>query len=118
MLLPEPRLDTLIDQLRAMRPRDRRAVLAWLGAEERNRVRALLRRDPTAAAPVAAPFSPDIAARIAALDTGGPHGLASAAGEALAKTLDQDRTRKAPPKRAASLVDTLATLVGSRRSLP
>jgi hypothetical protein len=66
MLLAEPRLDTLIEQLRRLPGADRRAILALLSPHERERVRARLRGAVGAAARPVTPFSADIAARIAA----------------------------------------------------
>lgn len=68
MSLPEERFDRLIAQLRAMSRIDRNAILARLDRAERQRIRAkLLRHDYVRAAPTS-PYSPDIAARLAAAD--------------------------------------------------
>src|SRR4051812_1024970 len=62
MLLPEARLDTLLDQLRALPAGDRKAVLARLTPHEREQVRARLRGAPPPRP--ASPWSPDIADRV------------------------------------------------------
>jgi hypothetical protein len=66
MLLPEARLDTLIDQLKGLPGPDRRAILARLTPRERGTVRARLRGATESAATPASPFSADIAARLSA----------------------------------------------------
>lgn len=68
MLLPEDGLERLVEQLRTMSGADRKAILARLEGEERRRVRARLVRRPEVAAEPVSPYSPDIAARIAAAD--------------------------------------------------
>ncbi len=63
MLLPEARLDTLLDQLRMLPAGDRKAVLAKLSARERAQIRAKLRGAPPPRP--TSPWSPDIADRVA-----------------------------------------------------
>lgn len=63
MLLPEARLDTLLDQLRMLPAGDRKAVLAKLSPRERDRLRAKLRGAPPPK-PMS-PWSADIAERVA-----------------------------------------------------
>ena len=62
MLLPEAKLDTLVGQLDTLPAGDRRAILARLSPEER----ALVRRAAASPAIPSSPYSPDIAAVIAA----------------------------------------------------
>ena len=63
MLLPEARLDTLLDQLRTLPGGDRKAVLAKLSPGERAQIRARLRGAPPPRP--ASPWSPEIADRVA-----------------------------------------------------
>ena len=80
MLLPEARLDTLLDQLRILPAGDRKAVLAKLSPGERAQIRARLRGAPPPRP--SSPWSPDIADRVAndgALTAAGRAALARAA---------------------------------------
>jgi hypothetical protein len=63
MLLPEARLDTLLDQLRTLPAGDRKAVFARLSPAERAQIRARLRGNPPPRP--ASPWSADIAGRVA-----------------------------------------------------
>src|SRR5688572_23758585 len=96
MLLPEAGLDTLVDQLRALPPADRRAILSRLSPAQRERVRARLRG---AASPAgisqASPYSADIAERVAAL------------GEESAVSATTSRGKAALARAAASQIDTV-----------
>lgn len=69
MLLPEARLDILIDQLRSMPAADRKAVLARLSPDERRRIRRRMAKRPVEPVEPASPYSADIAARLKALDS-------------------------------------------------
>lgn len=68
MLLPEDGLDRLLEQLGALTAADRKAILARLRPAERRRIRAHLGQLSGAPAKPVSPYSPDIAARIAAAD--------------------------------------------------
>jgi hypothetical protein len=108
MLLPEARLDILLDQLKALSAPDRKAVLARLENGDRSRVLTLLRRDSSAPAKPISPYSADIAARIAALAS--QDGPMTAAGRtALAVAVDPELTAgpKAINRRSSSLADTI-----------
>lgn len=99
MLLPEARLDTLLDQLRMLPAGDRKAVLAKLSRGERARLKTKLRGAPPARP--TSPWSPDIAARIA------NNGAMTAAGRAaLARAAAAHSP--AASEAAGSLLDALA----------
>ena len=107
MLLPETRLETLIEQLGTLPAGDRKAILARLAPDQRDRVRAGLRRAARPAVPVS-PYSPDLAARIAA---GASAPITPAAHAALAAAL---AASGAAPKTGASLLDTFSGLLHHR----
>ncbi len=116
MLLPEARLDILIDALREMLAADRRAVLARLGAEERRRVRARLAALASGPVEPASPYSADIAARLEARDTG----LTVAGRRALDAFLMPAGKGAARPEpgRGASLAQAMGGLLRPRGKLP
>ncbi len=99
MLLPEARLDTLLDQLRMLPGGDRKAVLVRLSPAERARIRARLRGAPPPRP--ASPWSPDIADRIAKSEALTVAGRAALARAAAAHAL-------AEPETPGSLFDALA----------
>ena len=109
MLLPESRLERLIEQLGALPAGDRHAILARLTSVERDRVRAALRRAAKPPVP-ASPYSPDLAACIAA---GANAPITPAAQAALAAAL---KASGAAPDTGRSLLDAFSGLLG-RRSL-
>lgn len=106
MLLPETRLDTLIEQLRALPAPDRRAILARLSPQHREQIRRHLQ---SIGAP-ASPYSPDIAARVAALRNNDASLLMTEPGKAaLGAVLAAAGAVHSAPA-AASLADLLAGL--------
>ena len=102
MLLPEARLEVLLEQLTILPAGDRKAILARLTAPERALIQARLRGTAPSSGP-ASPYSPDIAERIAA-----ESGITPAARAALAKAVAAAAPEAAQPG-AGSLVDTLAS---------
>ncbi|MES2442139.1 MAG: hypothetical protein V4574_04860 [Pseudomonadota bacterium] len=99
MLLPEARLDALLDQLRMLPTGDRKAVLARLSPPEREQIRARLRGEAPPRS--ASPWSADIAHRV---EKDSP--LTAAGRAALARAV---AARRAPePEPAGSLFDALA----------
>lgn len=64
MLLPEPPLAALLDQLKQLAPVDRDAILARLAPHERQAIETRL-RGPVRAVAAPSPFSPDINERLA-----------------------------------------------------
>lgn len=111
MLLPEARLDTLVEQLRSLPAGDRKAILARLSPPERERIRARL-RGAGASVAHSSPFAADIAARVAAVSHTGADVPMTAAGKAaLTKALaikpDSASAATPPP---GSLVDAVAGL--------
>lgn len=103
MLLPEARLETLLDQLEALPAGDRAAILARLSPRERKLIQAWNRRS-AAPGQAASPFSPDIAERIA--NRGNDAAAMTAAGEA---ALDRALTagQAEAPRPGGSLFDAL-----------
>jgi hypothetical protein len=115
MLLPEDGFDRLVEQLRTMSGADRKAILARLEGEERRRVRARLIRRPEMAAEPVSPYSPDIAARIAAAD----RNLTAVGHKALAAFLFPAGNRAARQEnRGASLADAMTGLLRLRGKQP
>ncbi len=116
MLLPEARLDILIDELRGMSAGDRRAVLAKLGAEERRRVRARLAASGSGPVEPVSPYSADIAARLEARDAG-----FTVAGRRALDAFLMPAGKSAPrPEqgRGASLAQAMGGLLRPRGRLP
>jgi hypothetical protein len=110
MLLPEDRLDMMVEQLGSMSRPDRKAVLARLTRFERQRVRAHLRRPAATAEEAASPYSADIAACLrddAALTSAGRRALDAFLS---AKT----QSVRVPPARGASLVQGMTGLLRGR----
>lgn len=111
MLLPEDPLELLIEQLRRLPRRDRDAILSRLSAAERKQVLAQLRGS---AAGNSSPWAPDIAARIAALETGtDPAEMTRPGCEALARAAGI----VVPPahgRGTASLLDSVGALLRPR----
>ena len=104
MLLPEAKLEMLVGQLDTLPAGDRRAILARLSPEERARVRSAAMRP---AAP-ASPYSPDIAAVVAAGDKAA---ITAAARKALTDALAAaNPAADAVP--TGSLADALGGLLG------
>lgn len=115
MLLPEDGLDRLVEQLRTMSGADRKAILVRLGGEERRRVRARLARRPESVAEPVSPYSPDIAARIAAADGN----LTAAGHKALAAFLFPAGKQAArQDNRGASLAHAVSGLLRPRSKQP
>lgn len=109
MLLPEARLETLLDQLDALPRADRKAILARLSPRERARLRAR-RRAPGRPA---SPFSPDIAARVAAaMQDGADVPITDAGRAALARALaaSAGAAAQADAPAGGSLLDAIAGL--------
>lgn len=106
MLLPEARLDTLIEQLRSLPAADRRAILACLGPSERGAVRARLRGIAEPATVPASPFSADIAARVSA-GAAAP-AMTSLAFAALESAVADMRGVQPELPRSGSLIDAVA----------
>ena len=100
MLLPEARLDTLLDQLRMLPAGDRKAVLAKLSPREREQIRVRQRGSPPPRP--ASPWSQDIADRVAD-DTA----LTSAGRAALARAVAAHMPVE--PESPGSLFDALVT---------
>jgi len=117
MLLPEARLDILIDELRGMSAGDRKAVLAKLGGEERRRVRARLAASASGPAEPVSPYSADIAAR---LEARGDTGLIVAGRRALDAFLMPAGKGASRPEqgRGASLAQAMGGLLRPRGRLP
>lgn len=115
MLLPEVRLDMLIEQLRTMPAADRQAVLARLDPDERSRVRTQLRAPPADPVEPVSPYSADIAARLKANDMG----LTVAGRKALdAFLMPSKAAPRSEPRRGATLVQAMGGLLrplGNRR---
>ena len=112
MLLPEGRLDILIEELRALSPADRKAVLARLGPAERRRVRKRLATAPAEPVAPVSPYSADIAARLQASDTG----LTVAGRKALDAFLMPASTSapRSEPRRGATLAQAMGGLLRPR----
>ncbi|WP_448661559.1 hypothetical protein ACG3SL_12915 [Sphingomonas sp. CJ20] len=113
MLLPEARLDILLDELRGMAAADRNAVLARLSRRERHRVRKhLAAQSATRATEAAAsPYSADIAARLAA-QAGGLTVAGRRALDAFLAPAGQG------PARGPSLAHAVGGLLRARGKLP
>jgi len=116
MLLPEDRLELLLERLRALPARDRRAILRRLSAEER---RLLARRSMGKI--VERPgdekqgLSPEMAERIARLKDGGGMraGVTQATAETLARLVSPaDPAKSSGRHNQASLADTLGGFLG------
>lgn len=108
MLLAENALPLLLEELARLPARDRRAILARLSPEARERIARL-----EAVTPVAPAHSPDVAARIAALRQGQEHGLTAATAEALRQLLDIAPVPSGSARGARSgpsLVDSLGNM--------
>ncbi len=112
MLLPEARIGELIEQLKALPVGDRKAILARLSPTERA---LMFRRMRGTGAPrqPASPFSPDLAARIAAVRSGAEVPMTTAGQAALAKALVVVDTPQPDPG-ARSLIDTLVNRLWPR----
>lgn len=113
MLLPEDRLELLLDRLRAMSVRDQRAILRHLSAEERKLLARAQDRPVAAPAPTPSEFSAQVAARVAqAHAPTGAAGLTAAATAALARlTPDHARAPRPQTPRGASLASSLGNLI-------
>ena len=106
MLLPEPRLETLLEQLRLLPRGDRSAILARLSVRERAQLHAHLRG--TAPGQENSHYSPDIAERIAQMNGSDSSVPMTAAGRAaLIKALALKRAPEQAPGREISLVEAL-----------
>lgn len=101
MLLPEDRLERLVEQLKGLARADREGVMARLSADERSEIKTRLRG--SAQRPWS-PYSADIAARI---EAGDQAPLTSAARSALHESVNQAIGGNAPSSLAEVLLHRL-----------
>lgn len=116
MLLPEDRLELLIEQLRALPTRDRRAILRRLSAEERRLLATRSMRKPMAQPEEERHgLSVEMATRIASLKDGGGAraGTTQATADALARLVSSAGPTKALARHGQpSLADALGAFLG------
>lgn len=111
MLLADEPLEMLLDQLRRLPTRDRRAVLARLPSLERRRVEAALRASETGGAFPSPSYAADIVERISAPQ--GDTSMTPASREALARIVGR-MPSQAIPAASVSLLGRIGAWMGGR----
>lgn len=111
MLLADEPLEVLLNQLRRLPVRDRRAVLARLPSLERRQVGAALRALQSGNAVTSPSYAPDIVERISAPQ--GDTAMTGASREALAKIVRRIPPQ-ATPAASVSLLGRVGAWMGAR----